>query len=50
VFFTRPISAAFILLAVAVIISSYFRIKKTAQREQQNALPDRRYLNGLPTT
>ena len=40
VFFTRPISAAFILLAVAVIISSYFIIKKTAQREQRNAFPD----------
>ncbi len=40
VFFTRPISAAFILLAVAVIISSYYRIKKTTEREQQNAFPD----------
>ncbi|UCF84324.1 MAG: tripartite tricarboxylate transporter permease [Desulfobacteraceae bacterium] len=33
VFFKRPISAAFILLAVFVIVSSYYRIKKTAQRE-----------------
>jgi putative tricarboxylic transport membrane protein len=37
VFFTRPISAAFIALAVIVIISSYFRIKKSTAREKQNA-------------
>ena len=35
IFFKRPISAAFILLAVFVIVSSYYRIKKTAQREAQ---------------
>ncbi len=31
-FFTRPISAAFIILAVIVIISSYYRIKKATAR------------------
>ena len=36
IFLKRPISAAFILLAVFVIISSYYRIKKTAQREAQD--------------
>jgi putative tricarboxylic transport membrane protein len=37
IFFTRPISAAFIVLAVVVIISSYYRIKKATQIEEQNA-------------
>jgi putative tricarboxylic transport membrane protein len=37
IFFTRPISAAFIILSVVVIISSYYRIKKAIEREQQNA-------------
>lgn len=37
IFFTRPISATFIILAVVVIISSYFRIKKSAAREKENA-------------
>ncbi len=37
IFFTRPISAAFIVLALIVIISSYFRIKKSMAREKQNA-------------
>ena len=37
VFFTRPISAGFILLALAVIISSYYRIKKASAREAQAA-------------
>jgi putative tricarboxylic transport membrane protein len=40
VFFTRPISAAFIILAVVVIITSYYRIKKSMDRETQNAFPD----------
>jgi putative tricarboxylic transport membrane protein len=35
VFFKRPISAAFILLSVFVIVSSYYRIKKANQREAQ---------------
>lgn len=35
IFFTRPISAAFIVLAVVVIISSYFRIKKAQQKIAQ---------------
>jgi putative tricarboxylic transport membrane protein len=35
IFFTRPISAAFIILALAVIISSYYRIKKASAREAQ---------------
>ena len=39
VFVTRPISATFIILAVVVIISSYFRIKKAMEKEQQNAFP-----------
>jgi TctA family transporter len=39
VFVTRPISAVFIFLAVVVIVSSYFRIKKAMEREQQNAFP-----------
>lgn len=37
IFFTRPISAAFIILAVVVIITSYYRIKKSMDREAQNA-------------
>jgi putative tricarboxylic transport membrane protein len=37
VFFKRPISAAFIILTVFVIISSYYRIKKANQREAQPA-------------
>jgi putative tricarboxylic transport membrane protein len=37
VFFKRPISAAFIILTVFVIISSYYRIKKANQREAQRA-------------
>jgi putative tricarboxylic transport membrane protein len=39
VFFTRPISAAFIILSVVVIISSYYRIKKSTDREKQNGSP-----------
>jgi putative tricarboxylic transport membrane protein len=37
VFFKRPISAAFIILTVFVIISSYYRIKKANQREAKQA-------------
>jgi putative tricarboxylic transport membrane protein len=37
IFFTRPISAAFIVLAVVVIISSYYRIKKAQQKIAQAA-------------
>ena len=37
VFFKRPISAAFIILTVFVIISSYYRIKKANEREAQRA-------------
>ena len=37
VFFKRPISAAFIILTVFVIISSYYRIKKANEREAQPA-------------
>ena len=36
IFFTRPISAAFIVLAIVVIVSSYYRIKKSMEREQEN--------------
>ncbi len=32
IFFTRPISAAFIILAIVVCISSYYRIKKAQQK------------------
>lgn len=35
IFFTRPISAGFIVLAVVVIISSYYRIKRAQQRIAQ---------------
>ncbi|UCD81972.1 MAG: tripartite tricarboxylate transporter permease [Desulfobacterales bacterium] len=35
IFITRPISAGFIILALAVIISSYYRIKKAGEREAQ---------------
>lgn len=35
IFFKRPISAAFIILTVFVILSSYYRIKKAQQREAQ---------------
>jgi len=35
IFFTRPISAAFIILAIVVIITSYFRIKKATERISQ---------------
>ncbi len=37
IFFTRPLSAAFIILAIVVIISSYYRIKKAMEREAQMA-------------
>ena len=36
IFFTRPISAAFIVLAIVVTVSSYYRIKKSMEREQEN--------------
>jgi putative tricarboxylic transport membrane protein len=36
-FFQRPISAAFIILALAVMISSYYRIKKAKEREEKTA-------------
>ncbi|MGD9123571.1 MAG: tripartite tricarboxylate transporter permease [Desulfarculaceae bacterium] len=35
VFVTRPISAAFIVLAIVIIISSYYRIKKAQERMSQ---------------
>lgn len=35
IFFTRPISAAFIVLAIVVIISSYYRIKRAQERMSQ---------------
>jgi putative tricarboxylic transport membrane protein len=35
IFFTRPISAAFIVIAVFVIITSYYRIKRAMEREAQ---------------
>ena len=36
-FFQRPISTAFIILALAVMISSYYRIKKAKEREEKAA-------------
>ena len=35
VFFKRPISAAFIIIALFVIITSYYRIKRAMEREAQ---------------
>jgi putative tricarboxylic transport membrane protein len=35
IFFKRPISAAFIIIALFVIITSYYRIKKAMEREAQ---------------
>lgn len=37
IFFTRPLSAAFLILAMVVIISSYYRIKKAMEKEAQIA-------------
>ena len=34
----RPISAAFIVLALVVIVSSYYRIKKASEKEEEAAL------------
>ncbi|MGC8811324.1 MAG: tripartite tricarboxylate transporter permease, partial [bacterium] len=35
IFFTRPISAAFIIVGVLIIITSYYRIKKAMEREEK---------------
>jgi putative tricarboxylic transport membrane protein len=35
IFFKRPISAAFIVVAIFVIVTSYYRIQKAMQREAQ---------------
>jgi putative tricarboxylic transport membrane protein len=35
IFFKRPISAAFIIIALFVIITSYYRIKRAMEREAQ---------------
>jgi len=35
IFFTRPICAAFLIIAVFVMITSYYRIKKAMEREAQ---------------
>jgi len=37
IFFTRPISAGFIVLAIVMIVSSYYRIKKAMDREEAAA-------------
>ncbi|MGD8881419.1 MAG: tripartite tricarboxylate transporter permease, partial [Desulfobacterales bacterium] len=37
IFFQRPISAAFIILALVVIVTSYYRIKKAKERENSAA-------------
>jgi len=33
IFFTRPISAAFIIIGIFIMITSYYRIKKALERE-----------------
>jgi putative tricarboxylic transport membrane protein len=33
IFFTRPISAAFIFIGVFIILTSYYRVKKAMDRE-----------------
>lgn len=38
IFFQRPISAIFIILALVVIVTSYYRIKKAQEREKQTAV------------
>jgi len=35
IFFTRPISAAFIIVGVLIIITSYYRIKRAMEREEK---------------
>jgi putative tricarboxylic transport membrane protein len=35
IFFTRPITAAFLIIAIFVMITSYYRIKKAMEREAQ---------------
>jgi len=35
IFFTRPICAAFLIIAIFVMITSYYRIKKAMDREAQ---------------
>jgi putative tricarboxylic transport membrane protein len=35
IFFQRPISAAFLIVAILVIVTSYYRIQKAMQREAQ---------------
>lgn len=35
IFFTRPISAAFIIVGVLIILTSYYRIKKAMEREEK---------------
>jgi putative tricarboxylic transport membrane protein len=35
IFVTRPISAAFIIIGIFVIITSYFRIKRAMEREEK---------------
>ena len=37
IFLTRPISAAFIIIGIFVMITSYFRVKKAMEREGQMA-------------
>jgi putative tricarboxylic transport membrane protein len=37
IFFKRPLSAAFLILAIVVIISSYYRINKAMEKEAQIA-------------
>ena len=38
IFFRRPISATFIILALVVIVTSYYRIKKARESEKQAAV------------
>lgn len=35
IFFTRPISASFIIIGILIIITSYYRIKKAMEREEK---------------
>jgi putative tricarboxylic transport membrane protein len=37
IFFTRPISAAFIFIGIFIMITSYYRIKKAMEREARDA-------------
>jgi len=42
IFITRPISAAFIIIGIFVMIASYYRIKKAMEREEKRVSAERK--------